>query len=80
MTPFTFQRHNGTPRAVVILMCVYAGLIALVILFDQLKQLLKAAYLLFRISRLCLLFNLLKEISGLVHAGCLYRALFAPVL
>ncbi|MEW2917717.1 hypothetical protein AB1A64_11655 [Ruegeria sp. ANG10] len=34
MTPFTFKRHNRTPRAVVILMCVYAGLIALVILFD----------------------------------------------
>ncbi|CUJ86679.1 hypothetical protein RUE5091_00497 [Ruegeria denitrificans] len=34
MTPFTFKRLNRTSRAVVIVMCVYAGLIALVILFD----------------------------------------------
>ena len=34
MTPFTFTRHNRTPRAVLILIFVYAGLLALVILFN----------------------------------------------
>ncbi|WP_171210442.1 MULTISPECIES: hypothetical protein [unclassified Ruegeria] len=34
MTPFTYTRHNRTPRTVVILILVYAALISLVILFD----------------------------------------------
>lgn len=34
MTPFSYTRHNRTPRTVAILVCVYAALIALVILFD----------------------------------------------
>ncbi|WP_037307958.1 hypothetical protein [Ruegeria halocynthiae] len=34
MTPFTFTRQNRSPRAVAILICVYAALIALVVLFD----------------------------------------------
>lgn len=34
MTPFTFTRHNRSPRTVALLICVYAALIALVILFD----------------------------------------------
>ncbi len=34
MTPFTYTRHNRSPRSVAILILVYAALIALVILFD----------------------------------------------
>ncbi len=34
MTPFTFKRHNRTPRTVVILIGVYAVLLGLVILFN----------------------------------------------
>ncbi len=34
MTPFTFTRHNRTPRTTLILICVYAALAALLILFD----------------------------------------------
>jgi hypothetical protein len=34
MTPFTFTRHNRTPRTILILICVYAALAALLILFD----------------------------------------------
>ncbi|WP_420584479.1 hypothetical protein [Ruegeria sp.] len=34
MTPFTYTRHNRSPRTVVILIGVYAALLALVILFD----------------------------------------------
>ena len=34
MTPYTFTRHNRTPRTILILVLVYAALIALLILFD----------------------------------------------
>ncbi len=34
MTPYSYTRHNRTPRTVLILVCVYAALIALIILFD----------------------------------------------
>ncbi|NVO54608.1 hypothetical protein HW561_02245 [Rhodobacteraceae bacterium B1Z28] len=34
MTPYTFTRQNGTSKVVVILIGVYAALLALVILFD----------------------------------------------
>ncbi|WP_170331519.1 hypothetical protein [Ruegeria arenilitoris] len=34
MTPFTFTRQNRTPRTVLILICVYAALAALLIFFD----------------------------------------------
>ncbi|WP_170409324.1 hypothetical protein [Ruegeria atlantica] len=34
MTEFAFSRHNRAPRTVGVLICVYAALAALVILFD----------------------------------------------
>ncbi len=33
MTPFTFTRHNRSPRTVAILVCIYAALAGLVIMF-----------------------------------------------
>ena len=34
MTPFRFTRHNRTPRTILILICVYAALVALLVLLD----------------------------------------------
>lgn len=34
MTPYSFTRHNRSPKAMIMVISVYAGLIALVILFD----------------------------------------------
>ncbi|MBO9411315.1 MULTISPECIES: hypothetical protein [unclassified Ruegeria] len=34
MTPYTFTRQNRTPRVLAILLCIYGGLIALVVWFD----------------------------------------------
>lgn len=34
MTPYKFERQNRTPRTIAILICVYAALAAVLILFD----------------------------------------------
>ncbi|MFY2825930.1 hypothetical protein [Ruegeria sp. MALMAid1280] len=34
MIPFTFTRHNQTPRTILILISIYVALVALLVLFD----------------------------------------------